>query len=104
MEQSRLEKLKERRLHINARISKIATRKTAEQRRFDTRRKIVAGAILLDAVEKARTLPTPSGIARWWYARILEMRREQDRRLFEPETPTTPNAAENTKTTGTSQQ
>jgi hypothetical protein len=82
MEQSRLTKLKERREQISARISKLAATQHAQHRRDDTRRKIIAGAILLEAVERDRTSEKPSGIARWWDLEAAKLARPLDRRLF----------------------
>jgi hypothetical protein len=56
---------------------------SARRRRDDTRRKIIAGALLLDAVDADRTAEKPTGIARWWDAKLLELKRPQDRALFE---------------------
>lgn len=82
MEQNRLTKLVERRNQISARISKLAASEHAQHRRDDTRRKIIAGAILLEAVESDRTSEKPSGIARWWDAQAVKLTRPLDRRLF----------------------
>jgi hypothetical protein len=87
MEQSRLTKVKERRDQISARISKLAAAQHAQNRRADTRRKIIAGAILLEAVERDRASEKASGIARWWDLHVEKVMRAQDRALFKADTP-----------------
>lgn len=84
MENSRLKKLVERRDQISARIAKLAAEKQAQERRDETRRKIIAGAILLDAVQRDRAAQRPSGLARWWDAQVAALTRPQDQRLFNP--------------------
>jgi len=82
MENDRLKKLTQRRDQINALISKLGAQKQAQERRADTRRKIVAGAILLAAVERDRTSQKPTGLARWWDTQVAGLTRPQDRSLF----------------------
>jgi hypothetical protein len=82
MTDSRLENLKRKRAQLNAKISKLSARAQAQHRREDTRRKIVAGAVLLAAVEDDRKREKPVGIARWWDAQLDQLSREQDRALF----------------------
>ncbi len=78
-----LASLKKKRDQLNARIAKLNARKTTEARRVETRRKIVAGALLLDAVAADRKAEKPVGIARWWDAQIPHLTRPQDRALFD---------------------
>ena len=75
--------LKKKRDQLNARIAKLNARKTTEARRVETRRKIVAGALLLDAVAADRKAEKPVGIARWWDAQLPNLKRSQDRALFD---------------------
>lgn len=82
-----LELLKQRRAQIDARIAKLGALRRADERRRDTRRKIIAGAILLEAVEHDRASAKPSGIAQWWAVHIEKVMRPQDRALFEADTP-----------------
>jgi len=82
MADDRLEALKQKRDQLNAQIAKLNARKAAESRRIETRRKIVAGALLLDAVATDRAAEKPVGIARWWDAQITRLKRQQDRALF----------------------
>ncbi len=77
-----LDALKKKRDQLNARIAKLNARKASETRRIDTRRKIVAGAMLLDAVAADRKAEKPVGIARWWDAQLPHLKRPQDRALF----------------------
>ncbi len=83
MKTDRLQKLVERRAQISARIAKLAAQGQAQERRNETRRKIVAGAILLEAVQQDRAAQKPTGIARWWDAKLATLKRPQDQRLFE---------------------
>jgi len=82
MENEHLKKLIDRRDQISARIAKLASQKQAQERRNETRRKIIAGAILLDAVERDREAQRPTGLARWWDAQIAKIKRPQDQALF----------------------
>ena len=84
MTASRLDNLKRKRVQLNAKISKLSARAQAQRRRDDTRRKIIAGALLLEAVDADRGAEKPTGIARWWEAKLGELKRPQDRALFEP--------------------
>jgi hypothetical protein len=83
MANERLDNLKRKRAQLNAKISKLSARALAQRRRDDTRRKIIAGALLLDAVDADRAAEKPTGIARWWDAKLIELKRPQDRALFE---------------------
>lgn len=77
MKDDRLQSLLERKARLSARIQKLAAQKQADDRRRDTRRKIVAGAILLAAAQ------ADPGVAKWWDAQKARIAREQDRALFE---------------------
>lgn len=48
----RLEKLKEQRSQIEARIRDLEARRRAEERKRDTRRKVLAGALALEHAER----------------------------------------------------
>ncbi|SRR5579875_1005229 len=52
MDNDKLEKLIERRKQLDARIRREQNRQSAKQRKLDTRRKILAGAWVLDEAEK----------------------------------------------------
>jgi hypothetical protein len=52
MDNDKLEKLIERRKQLDARIRREQNRQSAKQRKIDTRRKILAGAWVLDEAEK----------------------------------------------------
>lgn len=82
MADDRLDALKKKRDQLNAQIAKLNARKAAESRRVETRRKIVAGAVLLEAVDADRRAEKPTGIARWWDAQVARLKRPQDRALF----------------------
>lgn len=79
----RLETLKKKREQLSARIAKINARRLVQNRKDETRRKIVAGALLLDAVAADRAAEKPTGIARWWDAQLAGLKRPQDRALFD---------------------
>jgi hypothetical protein len=83
----RLEFLKQRRAQLDARIAKLGAHRRADERRRDTRRKIIAGAILLEAVERDRASGKPSGIAQWWDLHVEKVMRAQDRALFKADAP-----------------
>jgi len=80
-----LKKLMVRKEQLDARISKLSAARQAKERRDDTRRKIIAGAILLEAVQRDRAAERPTGIARWWDAQVTKLTRSGDRRLFDLE-------------------
>ena len=75
--QDRLKALVERREKINAKIQQLNARKAVAERRRDTRRKIIVGAIILAAVEREPKLQ------QWLQAQIGRLERPQDRALFE---------------------
>ncbi len=83
MADDRLDTLKKKRDQLNAQIAKLNARKASGQRRLDTRRKIVAGAVLLDAVAADLAAEKPTGIAGWWEQQRAKLARPQDRALFE---------------------
>jgi|GEM_PF-2607738 len=82
MDNERMQKLLEQREGLTARIEKMQASEHAAERRRDTRRKIIAGAILLEAVQQDLTAESPTGIARWWAAQLARISRPQDKRLF----------------------
>jgi len=43
---------------------------------------LIAGAILLEAVQQDRASAKPTGIAKWWEAKLATLDRPQDQRLF----------------------
>jgi len=86
VEPDRLESLIERRDRLNAAIQKLNAQRLAQERRDETRRKIIAGAVLLEAVDRDRSSEKPSGIGRWWEAQVAKLTRPHDRRLFGLET------------------
>lgn len=50
--EARLKKLEERKREIEAKMQQIRARQSATERKKDTRRKVLAGAFLLEQVEK----------------------------------------------------
>lgn len=101
MEADRLKKLMERKELLDARISKLSAAKHAKERRDDTRRKIIAGAILLEAVQRDRCAERATGIARWWDAQLAKLTRPGDRRLFDVGNDGQPNAERSEATSPT---
>lgn len=77
MKSDRLQALLEKRARLAAKIQKLSAREQTEARRRDTRRKIIAGAVILAAVEKSPEL------AKWWTNQVARLERPQDRALFE---------------------
>lgn len=73
----RLKKLEERRAKIAAEIARVKTREAAQNRKEDTRRKVLLGALILSMVEKGEW---PKGKVDSALARFLT--RPQDRSLF----------------------
>ena len=82
MDHDRLRRLVEQREQLNNRIAKLAAAKQAQERRDETRRKIVAGAVLLRAVQDDRVAVKPTGVARWWDSQVAKLERAKDRDLF----------------------
>jgi hypothetical protein len=72
----RLNALIQRRERINARIQNLAAKRQSEQRKRDTRKKIIAGAVLLAAAQ------TEPGIAQWFAKQVARLPRAEDRALF----------------------
>jgi hypothetical protein len=72
-----LKALVERREKINARIQQLNARRATTERRRDTRRKIIVGAIILAAVEREPKLQ------QWLQVQIGRLARPQDRALFQ---------------------
>lgn len=97
----RLKSLVERRDRIAAQIAKLAARRQAKERRDETRRKIVAGAILLEAVFQDRFSERPTGLAKWWDAKVAALSRPQDKRLFSTTTDGRSNAERSEATSPT---
>lgn len=77
MNSDRLKALMDRKARLSARIQKLSAQEQAAERRRETRRKIIAGAILLAAAK------ADPGVAKWWDAQKARMARPQDRELFE---------------------
>ncbi len=75
---SRLEKLEQRKAKIAAEIQRIRGREAAAERKSDTRRKILAGALILSMVERE------VGISKNVFVTALDksLIRPQDRVLF----------------------
>jgi len=74
----RLKKLEERRSKIAAEIARVKAREAAQNRKEDTRRKVLLGALLLAMVEKGEWPKEKIDSA---LARFLS--RPQDRSLFD---------------------
>ena len=73
----RIHQLEESRARINAEIQRVKGRAQQEERKRETRRKILVGAMVLDLVERGEWL---EGRLKAALERFLE--REQDRALF----------------------
>ena len=76
--QERMRKLEEQRARINAAIQRVKARERQAVRKRDTRRKILAGAMVLDRVARG---DLPEKLFLGDMDRFLE--RDQDRALFE---------------------
>ena len=74
----RIRKLEEQRARINAEIQRVRSRENQAERKRDTRRKILVGAMVLDQVERGEGSEERLKAV---MDRFLE--REQDRALFE---------------------
>ena len=74
----RLRKLEEQRARINAEIQRVRSRESQEERKRETRRKILAGAMVLDRVARKEL---SEKLFKADMDRFLE--REQDRALFD---------------------
>ena len=74
----RIRQLEERRARINAEIQRVRSRESQEERKRNTRRKILVGAMVLDQVQRGEW---PEKRLKAAMDRFLE--REQDRALFE---------------------
>jgi septal ring factor EnvC (AmiA/AmiB activator) len=74
----RLAELKAREADLKSRIAKLEAKAKAEERRRDTRRKIIAGALALEHAEQNQG----SEFARKLYALIDDYARPEDRALF----------------------
>ena len=73
----RLRKLEEQRARINAEIQRVRSRESVEERKRETRRKILAGAMVLDRVARK---DLSEKLFKADMDRFLE--RDQDRALF----------------------
>ena len=73
----RLRKLEEQRARINAEIQRVRSRESQEERKRETRRKILAGAMVLDRVARK---DLSEKLFKADMDRFLE--RDQDRALF----------------------
>ena len=73
----RLRKLEEQRARINAEIQRVRSRESQEERKRETRRKILAGAMVLDRVARGKLKET---LFKADMDHFLE--RDQDRKLF----------------------
>ena len=73
----RLRKLEEQRARINAEIQRVRSRESLEERKRETRRKILAGAMVLDRVARG---DLSEKLFKADMDRFLE--RDQDRALF----------------------
>ena len=74
----RIRKLEEQRARINAEIQRVRGRESQEERKRETRRKILAGAMVLDRVARKEL---PEKLFKADMDRFLE--RDQDRALFD---------------------
>lgn len=75
--EERLAKLEEQRARLNAEISRVKARASANERKRDTRRKVLAGAMVLGQVEQG-TFPKEKFLAQ--LDEYLE--RDNDREMF----------------------
>ena len=73
----RIRQLEERRARINAEIQRVRSRESQEERKRETRRKILAGAMVLDRVKRK---DLSEKLFKADMDRFLE--RDQDRALF----------------------
>ena len=73
----RLRRLEERRARINAEIQRVKSRESLEERKRDTRRKILAGAMVLDRVARKK-------VSEKLFKADMDsfLERDQDRALF----------------------
>ena len=76
--EDRIRQLEEQRARINAEIQRVRSRESQEERKRDTRRKILAGAMVLDRVARG---DLSEQLFKADMDRFLE--REQDRALFD---------------------
>jgi len=75
---TKLEKLKQQQEKIKAQIQKEEAKKKIQNRKFDTRRKILIGAVVMERMKKDRALSEK-------VKKILteSLTRDNDRKLFE---------------------
>ena len=76
--EDRIRQLEEQRARINAEIQRVRSRESQEERKRETRRKILAGAMVLDRVARG---DLSEKLFKADLDRFLE--RDQDRALFE---------------------
>ena len=76
--EDRMRKLEEQRARINAEIQRVRSRESQEERKRETRRKILAGAMVLDRVARK---DLSEKLFKADMDRFLE--RDQDRALFD---------------------
>ena len=76
--EDRIRNLEEQRARINAEIQRVRSRESQEERKRETRRKILAGAMVLDRVARGELAEK---LFKADMDRFLE--REQDRALFD---------------------
>ena len=74
----RIRQLEEQRARITAKIQRVRSRESQEERKRETRRKILAGAMVLDRVTRKEL---PEKLFKADMDRFLE--RDQDRALFD---------------------
>lgn len=75
----RLEKMKQQREQLNARIQKMEAAQKSKEKKKDTRRKILIGAYTLDQARK-------DGSEKQLYEKVKQyLTRETDKQLFEAE-------------------
>jgi len=74
----RIEKLQKRRAALDAEVNRLQARKRAEDRKADTRRKILLGAVVMQEIEAK---PDQIGV---WAKGLLDERltKQRDRALF----------------------
>ena len=74
--EQRKAELLEKKKKIEAQIRMISARETAKNRKEDTRRKIIAGAVLLTQIEKEPK------VKQWFVEKLGDAVEDRDRHLF----------------------
>ena len=77
---SRIEKLIEQRARIDARIQAVKARLDQNERKLDTRRKVLLGAYVLETMRRGNLAPADLALAGERFSAWLT--RDQDRALF----------------------